>query len=206
MTNFGIDCESAALSVAPLVLVLPVAWCVYCTAHCPSELLASKHKGVAMKRLMFGAVVVVIGLSAASAYANQYLIHGSSCFPTSTNPVIHGSYGVTVGTGSPAVDVICPLHTISTAPATATVTFQMNAWDRSSTDDVYCSLFVTNNSGATLSVLAVSTSGASIPEQSAATTTGGYANNQFFYIQCHIPAVDTLGGSYLNALYVTSSN
>jgi len=154
------------------------------------------------KSALYSLIFSVFLLAAGAANATDLWIHASAC-SSSNSAITVNQYGLS-NTSSSAVTVTCPVP-VTTQGLISLIS--VTAYDRSSTDDVSCSMVETDSGGTVLASAALSTSGNSGSLQNPQNPTPGHflswsSAGHFWMLQCSIPGVTASGASFLTAYYV----
>jgi hypothetical protein len=152
-----------------------------------------------MKSLLTMAVLAATLFAARSASAQTfYMTHGSSCFPINGSQVGYNQYGVYASTTAPAY-VNCPL-TMPNWMSNYSAGWGIEGYDRSSTDDLTCTLTDITYLGNVAFQSTLSTSGYSGSSLSA---TGTITTAQYPWLTCKIPGYSSsYGYSHLTVIYI----
>ena len=165
------------------------------------------HKEQKMKKTTLTFIQAAIFLAAHQAsaleeYSVNYLIHGNSCFSTTSGEEAHyAQWGAgAVGT---ALDVTCPLM-LQSDQSPHSINLLIRGYDRSSIDNVSCRISSTNNDGQNEISATASMTDNSQAYLAASTTLsipGGFDN---LSLKCHLPAYTASGYSHLNSINLTA--
>jgi hypothetical protein len=162
-----------------------------------------------MTKLLVAALpVLCLALVSSPASAREYHFSGSGCTPTkeSINCAEPGQWGMG-NTCTTPMTIFCalPLWKQGTSTPT-TVNVVMSAFDRSSSDNVFCDIHRTDTSGNDLTTLHVTTTNSQTGIYDVTAPLSGVPATDTWWASCSVPGSNVNGFSHLVTLKFTTSD
>jgi hypothetical protein len=154
-----------------------------------------------MRTLGSLALGLTLALISTPAFATMTFISGNNCFPVQGSSVGYNQFGAHATTSAPAI-VHCPMVLPDWAPGNnPPFTMTVNAYNRSTTSDLSCTLTQVDGSANIFASTTVATRNRGFFGSQSNAASGN--RSAYPYLRCTIPGATANGLSHLVAVFFT---
>jgi hypothetical protein len=140
------------------------------------------------------------GARAASASTETYNLHGDSCFVQSGS-ITYSQFGVTNSSTTTSATVVCPL-TVAQQSGFTGGELEVNEYNRNSSVNTFCTLYVTDQEGDNLSSCNATTTANQSAVQYETCGVSTSVATPYWFVGCSIAPQTSSGGSIVTAINV----